>query len=74
MSETKSGVPWWSGGQDSVLSLAALQIQSLVWELCVLSRVWLFVTPWSVARKAPLSKGILQARILESVVIAFSKI
>ena len=30
-----------------------------------LSRVWLFVTPWTVARQAPLSRGILQARILE---------
>ena len=25
--------------------------------LCVLSRVWLFVTPWTVARQAPLSMG-----------------
>ena len=30
-----------------------------------LSRVWLFATPWTVARQAPLSMGILQARILE---------
>ena len=30
-----------------------------------LSRVWLFVTPWTVARQAPLPMGILQARILE---------
>ena len=34
--------------------------------LCaVLSRVCLFVTPWTVACQAPLSMGILQARILE---------
>ena len=34
--------------------------------LClVVSRVRLFVTPWTVARQAPLSMGILQARILE---------
>ena len=30
-----------------------------------LSRVRLFVTPWTVALQAPLSMGILQARILE---------
>ena len=30
-----------------------------------LSRVWLFAIPWTVARQAPLSVGILQARILE---------
>ena len=28
-------------------------------------RVRLFVTPWTVAHQAPLSMGILQARILE---------
>ena len=38
--------------------------------LCVpahqwLSHVWLSATPWTVARQAPLSTGILQARILE---------
>ena len=27
--------------------------------------VWLFVNPWTIARQAPLSMGILQARILE---------
>ena len=31
----------------------------------VLSRVPLFATPWTVAHQAPLSMGILQARILE---------
>ena len=38
-----------------------------------LSRVWLFATPWIVARHAPLSMGILQAGILEWVAIAFSE-
>ena len=37
------------------------------------SRVWLFVTLWTVARQVPLSVGILQARILEWVVISFSR-
>ena len=44
--------------------------------LCALSRfshVWLFVTPWTVARQAPLSTGILLARILEWVAISFSR-
>ena len=31
----------------------------------LLSHVWLFVSPWAVAHQAPLSMGILQARILE---------
>ena len=33
--------------------------------LCLLSRVLLFAAPWTVARQAPLSMGILQERILE---------
>ena len=33
--------------------------------LSLSSRVWLFVIPWTVARQAPLSMGILQARTLE---------
>ena len=43
------------------------------WNMCcaVLRPVWLFVTPWTVARQAPLSMGILQARILEWVAIPF---
>ena len=36
------------------------------------SRVQLFVTPWSVAHQAPLSMGILQARILEWVAMPSS--
>ena len=35
------------------------------WKCWSLSHVQLFVTPWTVARQAPLSMGILQARILE---------
>ena len=37
----------------------------------VLSRVQFFETPWTVACQAPLSMGILQARILEWVTIPF---
>ena len=38
-----------------------------------LSRVQLFATPWTVALQAPLSVGILQARILEWVASPFSR-
>ena len=38
------------------------------------SCVQLFVTPWTVACKAPLSTGILQARILELVAISISRV
>ena len=42
--------------------------------LCaVLSCVKLFATPWTVARQAPLSMGILQARILEWFAISSSR-
>ena len=37
----------------------------LLWCACSLSHVPRFVTPWTAARKALLSMGILQARILE---------
>ena len=39
-----------------------------------LSRVRLFGTPWIVACQAPLSKGILQARILEWVAVPSSRV
>ena len=38
----------------------------------LLSRVWLLVTPWTVARQAPPSTGFFQARVLEWGAIAFS--
>ena len=40
----------------------------------VLSHVQLFATPWSVARQAPLSMGILQVGILEWVAIPSSRL
>ena len=39
----------------------------------LLSCVRLFATPWTAARQAPLSMGILQARILQWVVISLSR-
>ena len=46
--------------------LNSCPLECLIPMMCVelLSRVWLFVTPWTVALQAPLSMGILQARIL----------
>ena len=41
--------------------------------LCLVSHVRLFVTPWTVAYQAPLSMGILQARILEWVAMSSSR-
>ena len=41
--------------------------------LKLLSRVWLFATPWTVAHQALLSMGILQARILEWVAMHSSR-
>ena len=38
--------------------------------LCLLNCTQLFATPWTVAQQAPLSMGILQARILEWVAIS----
>ena len=39
----------------------------------LLSHVWLFATLWTVAHQAPLSMGILQARILEWVAMPSSR-
>ena len=39
----------------------------------MLSYVQLFATSWTVARQAPLSMGILQAKILEWVAMTFSR-
>ena len=42
-------------------------------DCCCCCHVQLFATPWAVACQAPLSMGILQARILEWVVILSSR-
>ena len=43
------------------------------WKWKSLSCVWLFVTPWTVACQATSVYGILQARMLESVAVPFSR-
>ena len=40
----------------------------------MLNRVQLFTTPWALAQQAPLSMGILQARILEWVTMRSSRV
>ena len=52
-------------------SLLLLHGSEMKWKL--LSCVQLFVTPWTVACLAPLSMGILQARILEWVAMPSSR-
>ena len=39
----------------------------------LLSHVWLFATPWTVAYQAPLSMGFFQAIVLEWIAISFSR-
>ena len=41
--------------------------------LCVVTQSCLFPTPWTVAHQAPLSLGLLQARILERVAMSSSR-
>ena len=53
-------------GFSCSLSPAAVAASSL-------SHVWLFATPWTALHKAPLSMGILQAKILEWVVMPSSR-
>ena len=53
---------------ESDLSLNLLLGGGLVAKSCLT-----LATPWTVARQAPLSMGILQARILERVTISFSR-
>ena len=60
-------------------SLPLFQRQLIIVNLCVwklFSRVWFFATPWTVACRSGIGSsvyGILQARILEWVVIRFSR-
>ena len=56
---------------SDMLPIPLIKIVVIVVEL--LSRVQLFVTLWTIARQAPLSMGILQARILEWVSMSSSR-
>ena len=53
---------------SNMVIFSSVQWSESTMHVCVLSHfscVWLFVTPWTVAHQAPLSMGVLQARILE---------
>ena len=52
--------------RQSLLILTCMRVQ-------LLSRVQLFATLWTVARQAPLSMGLLQARVLEWVAMPSSR-
>ena len=56
---------------SDMLPIPLIKIVVIVVEL--LSHVQLFVTLWTIARQAPLSMGILQARILEWVSMSSSR-
>ena len=58
-----AGREWWGN-----LLMPVKSEKKVKW----LSHVQLFVTPWTIACQAPLSMGILQARILDWVAISFS--
>ena len=65
----------------NILPLPKLYENIYLWHICScmlcctesLSCVWLFATPWTEACQAALSKGILQARILECVAMPSSR-
>ena len=75
--EKKSSVSvcLWEGGGQGKQRKRALTLfgSSLSCVLSCFSRVWFFVSPWTAAHQAPLSMGILQARILEWVAMPFSR-
>ena len=53
--------------------VGSLQLGPPIGVLTHFNHVLLFATPWTVARQAPLSVGILQARILELVAMPSSR-
>ena len=72
-----SGSWWWTGRLGMLWFLGSQIVRhdwatELNWcySFCC---VWLFVTPWTIAHQAPLSMGILQARILKWVATSFSR-
>ena len=65
------------GGEGETGKLGNWETGIDIYALCcasLLSCVRLFVTPWTAACQAPLSVGILQARILRRVAMTFSNI
>ena len=72
---TKSWTREWLNWTELHIALMKTSLVYLTVCACVLSClscVWLYATPWTVASQAPLSMGILQARILEWVAVPSS--
>ena len=71
----KKTKPWRNNGwkRPDLLKDINLQIKVKWSEVKSLSHLRLFATPRTVAHQAPLSMGILQAKILEQVAIPFSR-
>ena len=68
--------PWGHKELDMTEQLSTAQHSTYVLLLLLLSRfscVQLLATPWTVGHQAPLSMGILQARILEWVAVLSSR-
>ena len=63
--------------QPTPLAIPAPQLLFYLWilrVLCLVTQSWpIFVTLWTVARQAPLSMGILRARILEWIAMPSSR-
>ena len=63
--------------QPTPLTIPAPQLLFYLWilsVLCLVTQSWpIFVTPWTVARQAPLSMGIVWARILEWIAMPSSR-
>ena len=74
-SDLKKQTDWeWRDGKGYSMQMKAKRkLECMLSCAHLLSHVWLFVTPWTVARQAPLSMGILQARILECVAMPSSR-
>ena len=66
-SDLKKQTDWeWRDGKGYSMQMKAKRkLECMLSCAHLLSHVWLFVTPWTVARQAPLSMGILQASILQ---------
>ena len=58
-------VPAWMGGEFGEKQMKSVLVALLLLLLSRVSRVQLFVTPWTVSPPGPSVHGTLQARILE---------
>ena len=56
-----------------IFQARVLEWAAIAFSACLLSRVQLFVTPWTVSYQAPPSVGFFQARVLEWLSISFPR-